>query len=113
MKIESVDTRIGLVENITPGQWVILVWGFAWRGVCISSLALIFSYLSGGMVGLLGTIIARSLNVESEAYLPILHNVSITLGMFISIGSFILYVQWLVRSRFGNLKLAVTKTDER
>ena len=97
-------------DRLTRGEWFQLGWGFLWRGFVITALSGVVGGTSGFVIGFVGATICVALGVPRESYEPSLKVIAGALGLVGGLFLFVVYLRWLLRARFGALRLALLRT---
>ncbi len=99
-------------KELTLPDWLRLWWGFAWRGLLIMAV----SFLAGGALGFLtGVVIGLVLVMCGLDIAPFKLPMQLfggCLGIVIGIGFFTVWFKWILRSRFGGLRLVLVRTHQ-
>ena len=97
------------VSSVTQGEWLTLAWGFVWRGVCFTVASSLVGGLAGGILGFVvgvGTVATGGSVEDIEGPLRV---AGFLIGL--GLGFYLLryYIRWLLRARFGSLRLALVR----
>lgn len=96
--------------DLLRSDWLRLLWGILWRGVCLAALSGLGGALAGALVGFVVGALAAAAGFAPEEYAVSLQILAGLLGLAISCWSLTLYIRWLLRARFGSLRLALVRT---
>jgi ABC-type amino acid transport system permease subunit len=98
-------------DQLTRGDWLQLVWGFFWRGLVFTVASVLVSAVIGFLVGFLVGMVCSALGVPPETYLLPLKVFNGLLGFAVGVWLLMFYLRWLLRSRFGSLRLALVRSE--
>jgi hypothetical protein len=94
----------------TRSDWMQVLWGFWWRGVCFAISAGIAGFIIGCILGILVGIAMAILGIPRELYTTPLQVTGFILGLGIGFYLLRFYIRWLVKARFGSLQLVFVRT---
>jgi hypothetical protein len=86
-----------------------LLWGFLWRGVCVTLASSLAGLVAGFVIGLAGGLVAAAVGVPIADYALGLRVAAGLVGLGIGLGFLVVYVRWLLRARLGSLRLALIR----
>jgi hypothetical protein len=98
------------VASLDRSDWIRLVWGFFWRGLCLTLASSLGGLVAGFAIGFCGGLVAQAAGVAIADYGVHLRTAAALVGLAIGLGFFAIYVRWILRARFGSLRLALIRT---
>jgi ABC-type Fe3+ transport system permease subunit len=100
------------LQELVRADWLYLMCGFFWRSMCITAAAAVCAAVLGFMTGLVVGIIMKLAGIPQESYMLPFQVICVLLGMGIGFASLAPYIKWLMRARFGSLRLKLERTEE-
>jgi ABC-type amino acid transport system permease subunit len=106
--MSSTDLEVS-ASSISQREWLSLAWGFFWRGLCFTVASGLLGGLAGGILGFVVGLVTVAAGGSAEDIRGPLQGVAALLGF--GIGFYLLryYIRWLLRARFGSLRLALVR----
>jgi integral membrane sensor domain MASE1 len=110
------QTAAAPATAIDPGtlgaaEWVQLVFGFLWRGIAYTIVCVIVGGIVGGIAGgIIGVVMGMG-GYDIASIQRISGWVGGALGFGIGLVGMKFYIQWLLRARFGALRLSLVRAD--
>ena len=104
----STDLEVS-VSSVTQREWLSLFWGFWWRGVCYAVASGLVGGLVGGILGFVVGIMTAVTGGSIEDVRGLLQVGGLLIGTGIAFYLFRYYIRWLLRARFGSLRLALVR----
>jgi hypothetical protein len=98
-------------STLSVGAWAHLMFGFLWRGVVYTLGCMIAGGIVGGIAGgILGAIMGTAGYAIADIK-SLSGWVGAVLGFAVGIIGLKFYIQWLLRARFGALRLSLVSAD--
>jgi ABC-type nickel/cobalt efflux system permease component RcnA len=109
----TVETR--LPSEVSPtelsrSEWIGVIWGFAWRGVAFTVASTLAGGVAGAVLGFIVGLVCTAMGIPAESWTPPLRVAGFVVGLVIGLWLLTFYIRWLLRSRFGSLRLALIRT---
>jgi hypothetical protein len=101
------------LAELLRSDWMRLVWGFVWRGACVAVLSGVGGATVGFVVGFFAGGIAAMMGIPPEQYALPLQVGSVLVALAAAVWLLSFYVRWLLRARFGSLRLALVHASAR
>ena len=107
-------TGVGITEEVSyvhlgRSEWFKLLWGFLWRGVCISAGSALTGIVAGFLIGALCGVAASATGVPVADYSLHMRILGGLVGAAIGVWFLTFFIRWLLRARFGSLRLALIR----
>jgi predicted membrane-bound spermidine synthase len=99
------------ISSVTQGEWWSLAWGFFWRGVCFGVASGLVGGVIGGILGAIVGLITAMVGGSIEDIRGPLGVGGFLLGLGIGFYLFRYYIRWVLRARFGSLRLVLVRAS--
>jgi len=107
MTIAQAD--IVATSELSGSEWFSLIWGFLWRGIVYTVLCAIAGAIVGGVVGAVIGIAMGAVGAPMNEIRSVSGIVGAILGFGVSLVGLRLYIAWLLRSRYADLRLVLVR----
>jgi hypothetical protein len=87
------------------------MWGFFWRGLIYSIACILGGAVVGGIVGAIIGGVMGATGASGPAITRVTQVIGFLLGMTVGLVGLRFYIAWLLRSRYGKLRLAVVRDE--
>ena len=104
----SIDLEVS-VSSVTSREWFSLAWGFVWRAMGFAVASGLVGGLAGGILGFVLGLVMFATGVSVEDAQGPLVVAGFLLGLGMGFYLFRYYIRWLLRARFGSLRLALVR----
>src|SRR5262245_45822103 len=98
-------------DRLSRSDWIRLVWGFAWRGLCFVVGCGVAGFVIGSTLGFAVGFFATVIRIPRDTYELPLRLFSGVLALVIGLWLYTFYIRWLLRSHFGSLRLALVRVS--
>jgi len=99
------------LHELSRGDWRSLIWGVWWRGFVFLLATTLAGALVGAVIGVGFGIAAAVAKAPVNAYTIPLQICCVVAGLALAIWSYRFYITWVVRARYGSLRLALVRVD--
>jgi len=98
-------------EQFSRGDWSSLIWGLWWRGFVFMLAIALAGGLVGALIGVGFGVAGTVAKIPLERIMLPAQIFSALVGLAIAIWSYRFYVTWILRARYGSLRLAVVRVN--
>ena len=116
-KRQSVEYDVNQLQQVAASQlrwpdWLRLFWGLSWRQTLILLATVICSWIAGWIIGTaIGLIVALAGGDPVEAFKLPRQIFDGLVGLGIGIVFFTVWFRWILRGRYGTLRIALVRTN--
>jgi len=110
--VESLASQSSTVvppSDLLPGEWVRLMWGFFWRSILYTLASAIGGAIAGAIVGFFLGLVMAVVGYSPEEIRSSARLIGGILGLVVAVVLLRYYVEWILRGRYGDLRLAVVR----
>lgn len=100
------------IKELGAGDQFRIMWGWCWRGLCVSAAVLAASVVAGGLFGFIAGIILALAGVDVDSVRLYLQILGGAVGMVIGFMSFLPLIQWITSSTFGGYQVWIVTAAE-
>ena len=102
-------------SQLSKGDWLRLFWGFFWRGIIYMLASGIVGGLAGAILGVATAVVVYLSGASPPPELTTLYLqvAGGLLGVVVAVLLFTVYIRWLLRARFGSLRLVLVRIAAR
>ncbi len=98
-------------DTLDANAWMQLMLGFFWRGIVYTLGCIVAGALVGGIAGGIIGVVLGILGTGLDDITAITGTVGFVLGLAVSLVGLKYYIRWLLRARFGTLRLVVVRDE--
>lgn len=101
------------LATLTGSEWLSFMVGFFWRGIVYTILCMILGAAVGGVVGAVIGAAMGAGGASAQSIATVVRPIGFVLGLAVGFGTLRWYIGWLLRSRYGDLRLVVVRDSAR
>ncbi len=96
-------------NQLTKREWVRIWWGLLWRSILTTAAGLAVTMPLGFVLGVVGGMIILAFGGDLQQFKLPMQILGGGIGFVIGMGFYAIWLRWIFRARFGNLRLALLR----
>ncbi len=107
----NIPQRVSIMDLEFEDQFKVM-WGWFWRGLCVSIVAMVLAMIAGGIVGIICGVILTVVGIEIESVKIYLQLFGGAIGFVIGFMSLLPLIKWITNSQYGKYQIMLVKTSD-
>jgi hypothetical protein len=100
-----------LFSDLSLEEKLVLMWGWLWRSLCVTTIAVIIAAIAGGIIGASIGMLAVIMHKNIAPLKFLLQSVGFTVGLFIGFLSLGPLIKWITNAKYGRYQIWILTNE--